>query len=309
MPSVPPAFIGSVPEKYERYLGPYCFEPYARDLVSRIRPDGIQAVLEIACGTGRVTSHLRKLLLPGTRLVATDLNADMITIARQTIPGQNLAQHAIPDLETAEHAIPDLDTAEHAIPDLDTAEHAIPNLDIEWKVADAQTLPFEDNSFDLLVCQFGLMFVPDKAAALSEAHRVLKPGGRLLLSTWDGLKNNPAFFLADQIVSKYFPADPPRFFHIPFSLHDKNELASLLDHAGFKDHTISLVKIPGKNSSAMDTATGMLEGTPVYSAIMERSPELLPLIKTKVERELSRQFGKAPMESPMQAWIIEATRS
>lgn len=176
MSNKPPAFVGSVPEKYERYLGPYLFEPYAKDLVARIRHADVRTALEIACGTGRVTSHLRKVLLPGARLAATDLNADMIAIARQAVPAK----------------------------------------DIEWAVADVLELPFEDGHFDLVVCQFGLMFVPDKARALSEMYRVLKPGGQILLNTWDKLENNPAFFLADQIVSKYFPAEPPLFFHVPF---------------------------------------------------------------------------------------------
>jgi len=268
MSKVPPAFIGSVPEKYERYLGPYLFEPYARDMVARIHPAGVKKVLEIACGTGRVTRHLRKVLLPDTRLVATDLNVDMLTIAQKNIPDQG----------------------------------------IEWRVADAQDLPFDAHFFDLVVCQFGLMFVPDKARALAEVHRVLKPGGQLLLNTWDKLENNPAFFIADQIVSKYFPADPPRFFHIPFSLYDEKELAALFEGAGFKDHHIGLVAIDGTNSSATDTATGMLEGTPVYSAIIERGPQFLPVIKKEVETELGKRFGQAPMVSPMRAWVVESLK-
>jgi len=268
MSRIPPAFIGTVPEKYERYLGPYVFEPYAKDLVSRIHPGKVKTVLEIACGTGRVTGHLRKTLLPDTRLVATDLNADMLAIAQKKIPDQT----------------------------------------IEWRVADVQDLPFDEHSFDLVICQFGLMFVPDKPRALAEIRRVLKPGGHLLLNTWDTLEHNPAFFVADKIVAKYFPADPPRFFHIPFSLHDKKELAALHEDAGFRDISVSLVSIDGTNASAGDIAAGMLEGTPVYPAIMNRNPALLPAIKKEVTIELARLFGESPMVSPLQAWVVEAHR-
>ncbi len=268
MSNKPPAFVGSVPEKYERYLGPYIFEPYAKDLVRRIRRADIRTALEIACGTGRVTSHLRKALLPDAHLTATDLNADMIAIAREVVPAK----------------------------------------DIEWAVADALELPFEDGRFDLVVCQFGLMFVPDKDRALSEVYRVLKPGGQVLLNTWDKLENNPAFFLADQIVSGYFPEEPPLFFHVPFSLHDEKELALLFERAGFKNCRISLVKMMGRNDSAMDTATGMMEGTPIYSTINERDPELLPVIKKELERQLGERFGKAPIVSAMQAWVVEGEK-
>lgn len=269
MSNVPPAFAGSIPEKYERYLGPYIFEPYAREIAARVQQGGIKAVLETACGTGRVTSHLRKTLSPDIRLVATDLNADMIAIAKRMVPEKG----------------------------------------IEWQVADAQSLPFDDDHFDRLVCQFGLMFVPDKARVLREAYRVLKPGGVLLLSTWDKLENNPAFYIADQIVAEYFSVDPPRFFHIPFSMYEESELVSLMESAGFSNCRASLVKKEGRSDTAADVVMGMLEGSPIYTAIVERDPALLPVIKTALETELGKKFGKAPLVSSMQAWVVEGGKS
>jgi len=269
MPNNPPAFVGSIPEIYERFLGPYLFEPFATDLVTRIDPAGIESVLEIACGTGRVTRHLRERLKESARLVATDLNPDMIAIAKKIMP----------------------------------------DLRIEWEQADAQALAFDDNYFDQLVCQFGLMFVPDKAMALAEAYRVLKPGGSLLLNTWHRLENNPAFYIADQIVSEYFPTDPPLFFHIPFSMPEPRELTSLVENAGFSNCRIHLVKKEGISTSAADTAMGMLEGTPLYMTIIERNPALLPLMKKDLESQLAKRFGAAPMISPMQAWVVEAEKT
>lgn len=268
MSGIIPAFTGSVPENYERYLGPYLFEPYAKDLLARVSPNAVGSVLETACGTGRVTGQLRKALSSEVRLIATDLNADMITIAKKIITDEN----------------------------------------IEWLTADAQSLPFDDNSFDLLVCQFGLMFVPDKAKALSEAFRVLRPGGRIILNTWDKLEENPAFYTADQIVQKYFPKDPPMFFHIPFSMHDEKELQLLFANAGFRNIRTDLVAKKGTTPSAADTATGILEGTPIYPAIQERDPTLLPKIRKDLETQLTKHFGDTPMVSPLQAWIVTAEK-
>ena len=272
-----PLFSGSIPENYERSLGPYIFEPYALDLAARVGPggafrssthSGTPRVLETACGTGRVTAHLRSLLPETVELIATDLNPDMIAMAKAIVPARG----------------------------------------IDWRVADAQALDFPDNYFDALVCQFGLMFMPDKAKALAEAHRVLKPNGRLLLSTWDKLENNPAFFMANQFVRRYFPTNPPMFFHLPFSLYEEPRLAALLAEAGFQDIRIELVKKEGRSPSAADAVTGMLEGSPMYSAINERNPALLPVLKKELTAELAGQFGDAPMVSAMQAWVVEGVK-
>lgn len=267
MPDNNIAFSGSVPENYERYLGPYFFEPYAREVATRIHGKPAQ-VLEIAAGTGRVTAHLRQTIPASARLVATDLNPDMITIAKRLVPSDQ----------------------------------------IEWQTANAQELPFGDECFDLVVCQFGLMFVPDKPKALSEAFRVLKPGGQFLLSTWDRQEYNRATYVAEQVVHRHFPSDPPMFFRVPFSLHDPDQLLSLLETAGFNNIQIDNVSLPGVSASAHDAATGMIEGSPMYGAIQQRDAELIPLIKEELVAALSGEFGEAPMTSPQRAWLISAEK-
>lgn len=262
------AFAGSIPENYDYYLGPLLFEPYAKDLLSRIDSEGVNAVLEIACGTGRVTRHLRKAFPVPVQLVATDLNSDMIAIGKKSIP----------------------------------------DLTIEWQVADAQDLPFEDNCFDRVVCQFGIMFVPDKAKALSEAYRVLKQGGQLLLNVWDKMEYNGAIYVGNQIINSYFGDNPPAFYKIPFSMHDEKELQSLINTAGFKDIQISLVKKEGISPSAADTATGMVEGNPVYLAICEKDSALVNVIRKAVQQALADRFGTAPLVSPLQAWVVTARK-
>jgi SAM-dependent methyltransferase len=133
-------FAGAIPENYDRYLGPVIFEPYAEDLVSRLKGKKLNRVLEIACGTGIVTRRLRDALPASTEVIATDLNPDMFEFAKRKFKdGEN----------------------------------------VRWQQADALALPFPDESFDAVVCQFGYMFVPDKAAAMRESRS--SPGRVVLI--------------------------------------------------------------------------------------------------------------------------------
>ena len=261
------AFAGSIPANYERYLGPFLFEPYALDLVSRLQDKNYGDILEIACGTGRVTAHIAKSVKHNT-LTATDLNADMITVAKGIIPDKN----------------------------------------IKWIQADAMELPFKDGSFDLVVMQFGIMFFPDKEKGLSEAYRVLKPGGKLIYSTWNKVETNEAIQEGRVIIESYFGDNPPIFYNVPFSMYDDRELTTLTRRAGFKSITTTLVKKEGISHSATDLAKGMVEGNPVYLAIIERIPSMLNTIKEEVQKTLAEKFGDKPVKSPLQAWVVEALK-
>src|SRR5260370_36908487 len=145
-------FQGAVPENYDRYLGPVIFEPWAEDLVLRLADKKYERVLEIACGTGIVTRRLRNALPPTTEIVASDLNPDMFEFAK-------------PKFKKDENVI--------------------------WQQADASDLPFPKCSFDAAVCQFGVMFVPDKAAAMRECYRVLCSGGVFPFDGWASFEWKP----------------------------------------------------------------------------------------------------------------------
>jgi SAM-dependent methyltransferase len=266
-PPQPPVSGGSIPENYDRYLGPYFFEPYAADIAMRLQSSGPGQILEVACGTGRVTAHLQN-SLPGATITATDINPDMLAIARQRVE---------PDR-------------------------------IDWRTADAQDLPFQADSFDAVVCQFGLMFMPDKPLALKEARRVLRPGGHFLFSTWDSLENNPAANLANEMMSGWFPEEPPRFFQLPFSLFGEGPLRELMRDAGLTEIRVSLVPTIGESKSAEELATGLIDGSPIHTQIMSRDPGLLPTIKAALAEALGNRFGTAPLRSPMQAWVLEASK-
>lgn len=262
------SFAGSIPINYEKYLGPFLFEPYALDIISRLKDKKYPNILELACGTGRVTTHLAKLVSPGT-LTATDLNKDMIEVAKQFVTDKN----------------------------------------IKWQVADALELPFEKNSFDAVVCQFGVMFFPDKLKGLQEAYRVLKPGGKLIFNTWDKIENIPAIHEGRKMIESFFEKDPPGFYAVPFSLHDKNELESLMKSAGFKNAKATLVKKDGISSGAADLAKGMVDGNPIYLAIIEKDPSSVEPIRKKVEKVLAEKFGDKPLKSPLAAWVCEGEKT
>ncbi len=158
-------FQGSIPENYDRYLGPVFFQPYAEDIADRLKHRKPGSVLEIACGTGIVTRRLRDALPATTEIVATDLNKDMFEFAR-------------PKFQKTEN--------------------------VRWEQADASSLPFQDDSFDAVVCQFGIMFVPDKAAALRQVHRVLRRDGVFLFNVWDSFDANLSAHVAHTTIASFF---------------------------------------------------------------------------------------------------------
>lgn len=263
------AFIGSIPENYDRYLGPALFDPYASDIVERLNVSEGASVLELACGTGIVTRRLRDRLPHSVRLIATDLNEAMILYAARKFG---------------------------------------PDESVELKQADATNLPFADESFNAVVCQFGLMFVPDKERAIREAYRVLKPGGTFLFSVWDAIEQNDLALIAHTTISTFFEHDPPKFYEIPFCFHDPEAIRSLLSTAGFRDTELSLLTLPSVSPSALEAAKGLVEGNPVIVAINERSPSDVPKIVAAVAEALAVRCGDMPVRGRMQAYVCTAVR-
>ena len=155
-------FTGSIPSFYDQGLGPIFFDEFADDIARRVAVSAPTRVLEIAAGTGIVTRRLRDLLPPESYLTATDLNPPMLEVARRKFHSDEM---------------------------------------VEFQPADATALPFADASFDAVMCQFGVMFFPDKDKGHREAHRVLVSGGRYLFSVWDSHRHNPIGRLITEVES------------------------------------------------------------------------------------------------------------
>ena len=264
MTSSSTAFVGSIPELYDRHLGPVLFEPYAIELARRL-PPGTTRVLEVAAGTGRVTRRLLSALPAAGTLLATDLNDAMLVRAAQLITDPR----------------------------------------VTWRAADAQALPLPDGELDVVVCQFGLMFVPDKPRALREMRRVLRPGGRLLLATWDQLERNAASKVLHELAIAAFPGDPPLFMLTPFSLPDREALRALVADAGFANVEVETVECTGHSESAADLAIGMVRGNPLWNQIVERGIDA-PAFERAVAAALAARFGEQPCRSPLSAHVVTA---
>ncbi len=264
----PPAFAGSVPEFYERYMRAPFIEPYAEDMAARVaRRTG--PVLELACGTGILTRRLLERLGENARLTATDLNPPMLVEAQARVP---------------------------------------PDPRLEWRQADMTALPFPDHGFETVVCQFGFMFPPDKAATFHEARRMLKPGGVLLFSVWDTLAANPANPVVLHALTDLFPADPPRFLEVPFGFNDQSLIRGLLEEAGFMDIRMEAVPKECRSPSARELALGLLRGTPLAGELATRGADL-ERAEALVAEALAAFGGAAPFVSPMSALVVEATAS
>jgi ubiquinone/menaquinone biosynthesis C-methylase UbiE len=259
-------FEGSVPVFYDRFLGGFYFEPFAADLARRLAVGDDGRVLELACGTGILTRRLRAAIPSGARLVATDLNQAMLDFARAKLSG----------------------------------------ADVHWRTADAQNLPFKGGVFDAVVCQFGVMFLPDKPAGFREARRVLRPGGAFLANVWCSLDDNPVAGAAQRAVQSLLPDDLPRCFETPYGFHDAREIERLAHEAGFTTVTIERVEIEGRAPSARHLATGIARGTPLAPALSERGvdPELVVEAITTALRDGD---GALPFAAPLAALVITAT--
>jgi ubiquinone/menaquinone biosynthesis C-methylase UbiE len=262
-------FDGSIPEIYDRHLGTLLFEPYAADIADRIAKRKPRKVLEVAAGTGIVTNRLLKALPKGTALTVTDLNVPMLEYARQKIQSDGRA--------------------------------------IEWRQADAQDLPFADESFDVVACQFGVMFFPDKAKGLREFKRVLEKGGALVFSVWDSLEINPLQEIVHSTVNQFFRTEPPEFYKIPFMMGDVGELRHVIEESGFKSVTIETLSLTGRSVSPQDAAIGLVKGNPVINTLREQGADIDEIIAT-VARAVEERFGAGALQVPLRAHVVTAIK-
>jgi len=263
-------FGGSIPEFYDGHLVPLIFEPYADGMARRVAAAARSRVLETAAGTGVVTRALARALPASVEIVATDLNAPM----------------------------------------LDRAAAVGTARAVQWQQADAMHLPFDAESFDVVVCQFGVMFFPDKARAFAEARRVLRPGGAFVFSAWDRIEDNE---FADTVIATLaglFPADPPRFLaRTPHGYFDRETIARDLANGGFSaTPQIETVAERSRAASASDPAVAYCQGTPLRNEIEARGGIGLAEATAACTAAIAQRFGDGPVDGKIQAHIVVVRR-
>lgn len=263
-------FAGSIPLLYETHLVPLIFEPYARDLSERLAVRVPKDVLELAAGTGVVTRALDARLPADVSIMATDLNQPMID---QGVKAGTIRQ-------------------------------------VQWQQADAMRLPFEDESFDAVVCQFGVMFFPDRPKAYAEALRVLRPGGEFLFNVWDRIEENEFADVVTGALEQVFPADPPRFMaRVPHGYSDTGAIARDLERGGFPPGVeITTLAARSRASSALIPAIAYCQGTPLRNEIEARDAARLGDATRNAAVAIAKKFGDGAVNGKIQAHIVSAQK-
>jgi len=268
--AVDEAFAESIAAQYERYLVPLIFEPYAADMAARVTSRSPQRVLEIAAGTGVVTRAMSATLARDVAIVATDLSQPMIDLA-QTLGTER---------------------------------------PVEWRQADVLALPFDDQEFDAVVCQFGVMFFPHKSTAFAEAHRVLRPGGVFIFNVWDRIEENEFADTVATAVASMFPGDPPSFLaRTPYGYSDRSAIQRDLSVGGFLAQAqVTTIAERSRADSGNIPAIAFCLGTPLKNEIEARDPTRVATAVDVSTQALVARFGDIGLDGRMQACILEVSR-
>ena len=268
MPETDKAFTGSIPENYDRYLVPLIFDSFAKDLARRVAALAPLKVLETAAGSGAVTRAVAATLSPQASYVVTDLNQPMLDYAASR--------------QAADHRI-------------------------SWRQADALALPFDDGSFDVVCCQFGAMFFPDRVKGYREARRVLGKGGHFLFNVWDRIEENVFADDVTRALAELFPHDPPRFLaRTPHGYHDRALIEAELREAGFSAVTIETRSDQSRASSPRVPAVAYCQGTPLRSEIEARDAGALEAATDHAAAAIARRHGSGEVAAKIQAHVIVA---
>ena len=269
-PGLDHAFAGSIPQRYDQYLVPLIFEPYAKDMARRVSLVEPSRLLEIAAGTGVVTREMARTLPSSVSIIASDLNQAM----------------------------------------LDHAGRVGTVRPVEWRQADAMRLPFPDQSFDAVVCQFGAMFFPDKGKAFSETPRVLRPGGAFIFNVWDRIGENDFADIVTEALEALFPLDPPRFLaRTPHGYHDPSVIAQDLANGGFDgEPQFATLEARSRADSPRTPAVAYCHGTPLRNEIEAYGAARLDEATDIATAAIAARFGWGAVDGKIQARSVTVER-
>ena len=262
-------FVGSIPKIYDDYLVPLIFVGFAEDLAQRIAGLAPMSILETAAGTGVVTRALATKLAPNARYVVTDLNQPMLELAARR-QGQDKR--------------------------------------ISWQQADALALPFQDATFNVVCCQFGVMFFPDRIKGYQEAKRVIKPGGAFVFNVWDRIEENVFAHDVTTSLAELFPDSPPRFMaRTPHGYHDASLIRFELAQAGFSKVAIETRSELSKAPSPYHPAIAYCQGTPLRSEIEARGADKLQAATEHAAAAIATRHGNSDVAAKIQGLVVTAT--
>jgi SAM-dependent methyltransferase len=265
------AFAGSIPVIYDRYLVPLIFQSYASDLAARVELLGASSLLEVAAGTGAVTREMATRLVDTVQITATDLSQPM----------------------------------------LDHAAGVGTPRPVAWRQADVMDLPFDDDAFDAVVCQFGVMFFPDRPRAFAEIRRVLRPGGTFVFNAWDRVEENELIQTVTGALGALFPDDPPVFvarvahgYHDPDVMHDDLRAGGFASPAQIESH-----EGRSRAASCRLPAIGFCQGTPMRNEIEKRGPSQLEVATSAAAEAIAERFGPSDIDAKMRAYIVTVAKA
>lgn len=261
---------GSSPDAYERYLVPRLFRPWADRLIEVVGLAPGERVLDVGCGTGIVARRAAAHVGEAGAVVGLDLNETMLATARRV-----------------------------------SADLHPP---IEWRSGDMTDLPFADGSFDVVLCQQALQFVPDREAALLEMHRVLMTQGRVGLSVLCPVEHNPIYVPMVEALDRHVGAEAGAMMRSPFSDWTAADLRELLTGAGFRDVNIRLDVSTVRYPSTEDFVRYEAASSPLARPIGAMSDDSRAALLTELDTVLRPYIDDDGILSPMLMHIVTARR-
>jgi SAM-dependent methyltransferase len=260
---------GSAAQVYDRQLVPAIFGPWAPRVLDLAAPAMGERVLDVACGTGVVARLAAERVGPDGRVVGLDLNPGMLVVAR-SLP--------------------------------------VAGASIGWVQASAGRLPFPDGSFEVVCCQLGLQFFPDRAAALAEMARVLVAGGRLAVMVWQSIDHSPGFEVLAEALDRHIGAAAGAVMRAPFGLSEEGALRGLVAGAGFREVKLDRQAGVVRFGSARELVVAYGAGSPLAGPVGAAEPAARAGLLAEVQAALDQWQGAAGLAFPIEALLASGRR-